>query len=94
MTYIGYTYIYVLDIIGRYPYYIGMTLIKTEQTKVAIEKAYSAHEDKKALRSYFLPVYQQQIIDILHESTGSSKGAIVRAIIDDWLELSTGNGTQ
>ncbi len=64
-----------------------MSLIRSSQSLDEIREAYRGGSADKALRSYFLPKYQQEIIDILNKESGKSKGEIVRTIIDVWVEL-------
>ena len=65
----------------------NMSLIRSSQSLKEVREAYRGGSADKALRSYFLPKYQQDIIEILHGESGDSKGAVVRTIIDEWVEL-------
>jgi len=61
-----------------------MTLIRSRQALAEIVVAYQEGSPEKVLRSYFLPAYQVDVIDLLAKDTGLSKGAVVRNIIDEW----------
>jgi hypothetical protein len=64
-----------------------MTLIRSRQSLEAIRDAFHSGNVDKALRSYYIPEYQQRIIDILQAESGKSKGHIVRDILDEWVEM-------
>ena len=63
-----------------------MALIRSGETLEKIKQAYRDGAAGKELRSYYMPAYQRQIIDILAEEAASSKGHVLRQIIDEWCE--------
>jgi len=64
-----------------------MKLVRSRRSLNKIKSTYHSGGTKKELRSYYLPGYQINIIDLLHEDTAMSKGGVVRSIIDEWIEL-------
>jgi hypothetical protein len=64
-----------------------MSLLRSPQSLSEIGEAYRDGSADKDLRSYFIPKYQQDIIDILNRESGKSKGDVVRTIIDEWVAL-------
>jgi len=64
-----------------------MELVRSQQSLNKIKSAYHFGGTKKVLRSYYLPGYQLNIIDLLHNDAAMSKGGVVRSIIDEWIQL-------
>ncbi|MCA9960000.1 MAG: ribbon-helix-helix protein, CopG family [Chloroflexota bacterium] len=61
-----------------------MTLLRSDKVLEAIKKAYQDGKTNKYLRSYHLPEYQLEIIDLLSNDSGLSKAGVIRQIIDEW----------
>lgn len=62
-----------------------MKLIRSHQSLARIKELYEGGSPDKALRSYYLPEFQLELIDFLADDTGLSKGGVLRNIIDEWL---------
>lgn len=63
-----------------------MALLRDGRTVDELRAAFEKGGTKKHLRSYSLPEYQLEIIDLLVEDSGLSKAGVLRHIIDEWCE--------
>ena len=71
-----------------------MALVRSPQSLDRIKDLYFAERiDKMKLTSAFIHPAQKEIIDILSRETGKGKGAVVRDLIDEWVELQLKNGS-
>lgn len=64
-----------------------MALLRSRQSLEEVARAYSTGDADMKLRSYHLPKYQQDMIDVLAEDSGLSKAGVVRQILDEWYEI-------
>jgi len=65
-----------------------MALIRSPESLKEIEEQYRyGDKGKMSLRSYHLPPYQIEIIDVLAKDTGKSKADVVRDLIDEWCAI-------
>lgn len=64
-----------------------MALVRSRPSLDALKEAYREGDADKDLRSYYIPRYQQRMIDILAEDSGLSKGGVIREIINEWYNL-------
>jgi len=72
-----------------------MELLRNSQTREAAEAAYKHGQPENRLRSYHLPEYQLEMIDVLARESGLSKAGVIRQIIDEWYRLKLGgNGSK
>ena len=74
---------------------VDVVLLRNRQSLAELKTIWEDGSADKQLRSYFLPGYQLSAIDMIKRESGLSKGAVVRSIIDEWIEQRLGeNGQQ
>lgn len=64
-----------------------MALLRSPESLDAIRRVYQSGSSDMELRSYHLPAYQRDIIEILARDSSLSKAGVVRQIIDEWYKL-------
>lgn len=64
-----------------------MALLRSRHSLDEVRRAYSTGDADMKLRSYHLPKYQQDMIEVLADDSGLSRAGVIRQIIDEWYEL-------
>lgn len=64
-----------------------MALLRNSQSLDLLKEAYQSGDAEKDLRSYYIPRYQQQMLEVLASDSGLSRAGVIREIIDEWYDL-------